>query len=129
MSSTRLIDPIDNRRRRMVVTLVFVAGSLLASCASADRYSAVPEIERKHVTALGISNARFFADETAAMAEEQNRALVREAENLGATHGAVLPTAAALSLSGGGDGGAFGAGLLVGWTAHGDRPRFKLVTG
>jgi len=34
-----------------------------------------------------------------------------------------------LALSGGGDDGAFGAGLLCGWTAHGSRPRFKLVTG
>jgi predicted acylesterase/phospholipase RssA len=34
-----------------------------------------------------------------------------------------------LALSGGGDDGAFGAGVLCGWTAHGDRPRFKMVTG
>lgn len=34
-----------------------------------------------------------------------------------------------LSISGGGDNGAFGAGLLTGWTAHGDRPKFDLVTG
>ena len=34
-----------------------------------------------------------------------------------------------LALSGGGDEGAFGAGVLCGWTAHGDRPQFKLVTG
>lgn len=34
-----------------------------------------------------------------------------------------------LSISGGGDNGAFGAGLLVGWTEHGDRPKFDLVTG
>ena len=34
-----------------------------------------------------------------------------------------------LSISGGGDNGAFGAGLLVGWTARGDRPTFDLVTG
>jgi predicted patatin/cPLA2 family phospholipase len=40
-----------------------------------------------------------------------------------------LPTAYLLSLSGGGDNGAFGAGLLAGWTAHGNRPKFKLVTG
>ena len=35
----------------------------------------------------------------------------------------------ALLLSGGGPDGAFGAGLLVGWTARGDRPEFDLVTG
>ena len=34
-----------------------------------------------------------------------------------------------LALSGGGDNGAFGAGLLNGWTAAGTRPEFKLVTG
>lgn len=34
-----------------------------------------------------------------------------------------------LSISGGGDNGAFGAGLLTGWTVHGDRPKFDLVTG
>jgi hypothetical protein len=34
-----------------------------------------------------------------------------------------------LSLSGGGDDGAFGAGLLTGWSDRGDRPNFNLVTG
>ena len=34
-----------------------------------------------------------------------------------------------LALSGGGDDGAFGAGLLVGWSAHGNRPEFDMVTG
>jgi len=34
-----------------------------------------------------------------------------------------------LALSGGGSNGAFGAGLLVGWSELGTRPRFKVVTG
>jgi predicted patatin/cPLA2 family phospholipase len=34
-----------------------------------------------------------------------------------------------LAISGGGANGAFGAGLLVGWTAAGDRPNFRVVTG
>ncbi|MGH8290708.1 MAG: patatin-like phospholipase family protein [Steroidobacteraceae bacterium] len=34
-----------------------------------------------------------------------------------------------LVLSGGGAGGAFGAGALVGWTRRGTRPRFEIVTG
>jgi predicted acylesterase/phospholipase RssA len=34
-----------------------------------------------------------------------------------------------LVLSGGGPDGAYGAGLLAGWHARGDRPDFKLVTG
>ena len=63
------------------------------------------------------------------MAAEQQRALLREVRLAGVAKGGELPTAYLLSLSGGGDNGAFGAGLMVGWTAHGDRPKFKLVTG
>src|SRR5260370_5399094 len=40
-----------------------------------------------------------------------------------------LAPAGFLAISGGGDFGAFGAGLLIGWTEHGQRPEFKLVTG
>jgi len=39
------------------------------------------------------------------------------------------PRMALLALSGGGARGAFGAGLLSGWTQHGTRPRFAAVTG
>jgi hypothetical protein len=40
-----------------------------------------------------------------------------------------LPPAAHLSISGGGQDGAFAAGLLNGWTERGDRPVFQVVTG
>lgn len=35
----------------------------------------------------------------------------------------------ALTLSGGGSSGAFGAGIVVGWTKSGTRPKFDIVTG
>ncbi|WP_420477625.1 patatin-like phospholipase family protein [Brevundimonas sp. FT23028] len=38
-------------------------------------------------------------------------------------------TGAVLALSGGGANGAFGAGVLVGWSEAGDRPSFDIVTG
>jgi hypothetical protein len=40
-----------------------------------------------------------------------------------------VPTYPLLALSGGGSNGAFGAGLLCGWTKTGKRPVFKVVTG
>lgn len=40
-----------------------------------------------------------------------------------------LPPAVYLAISGGGDNGAFTAGVLNGWTVAGKRPEFKLVTG
>jgi hypothetical protein len=39
------------------------------------------------------------------------------------------PAGMALAISGGGANGAFGAGLMCGWTAKGDRPEFEIVTG
>lgn len=39
------------------------------------------------------------------------------------------PVIETLALSGGGSDGAFGAGVLAGWTQRGDRPEFEIVTG
>src|SRR5688572_16316890 len=44
-------------------------------------------------------------------------------------HKGPLPPAAYVAISGGGDNGAYTAGLLNGWTASATRPEFKLVTG
>jgi hypothetical protein len=44
-------------------------------------------------------------------------------------HTQVLPPTAYLAISGGSDNGAFGAGILDGWSKTGTRPQFKLVTG
>jgi predicted patatin/cPLA2 family phospholipase len=103
--------------------------SLLSACSTFDRGTPVPPIDKHEVRVLGLPNARFFVDQPEALSAEQGRALIREAKALGVSRGGTLPTAYLLSLSGGGDDGAFGAGLLAGWTAHGDRPKFKLVTG
>jgi predicted acylesterase/phospholipase RssA len=56
---------------------------------------------------------------------------LRKEQEYRATQGQTgpLPAAAYLAISGGGDKGAYTAGLLNGWTAAGTRPEFKLVTG
>jgi predicted acylesterase/phospholipase RssA len=46
-----------------------------------------------------------------------------------ANQGKLEPVVDVLALSGGGAEGAFGAGILCGWSRTGARPRFKLVTG
>ena len=50
-------------------------------------------------------------------------------QEMAANHGKLDPEVNFLALSGGGGDGAFGAGILCGWTEAGTRPRFKLVTG
>ena len=108
--------------------IVLMALTLLSACATLERQPAVPQARRLDAKILDIPNARFFSDQVSLMSAEHERSLVREARRLGIPSGA-LPTASFLSLSGGGDDGAFGAGLLVGWTRHGTRPKFKIVTG
>ena len=70
------------------------------------------EHDQAVATIPGMAGVRFFANDV----EEFSRA---------------LPTAKGpwLALSGGGDDGAFGAGLLAGWSAAGTRPDFSVVTG
>jgi hypothetical protein len=68
-------------------------------------------------------------EDHAALADEFVRSWQREHAYLASQEEAPLPATAFLALSGGGDNGAFGAGLLNGWTAAGSRPSFKLVTG
>ena len=79
----------------------------------------------------GIPGARYFVAldlepmiaDVAAAREREIAARVRAGDP------AELPPAEMLAISGGGDKGAFGAGLLNGWTKHGTRPSFKVVTG
>ena len=53
----------------------------------------------------------------------------RQRRALGLAPDAPLPEVQILAVSGGGENGAFGAGLLCGWSEHGTRPVFELVTG
>jgi predicted acylesterase/phospholipase RssA len=111
---------------------VLVAASLLiislSGCGQTDRLASVPVGDAKKANVLDIPNGRFYVDQPQAILAEANRALHREVA-YNRRIGRSLPAAKYLALSGGGDDGAFGAGLLVGWTERGDRPSFKLVTG
>ena len=94
----------------------------------------MPRADTARAMPLGIPNARFYADgDTNLMIQEGMRALQREmtalrAEGKNPTR-TRLPPVYYLAVSGGGDDGAFGAGLLNGWSETGTRPEFKMVTG
>lgn len=96
------------------------------------REAPVPADLADKITVLGISNARFWADsDGAAMAREAEHALERERAAVAAQKDSDgrLPAARFLAISGGSDDGAFGAGLICGWSDSGSMPTFKLVTG
>jgi hypothetical protein len=114
-----------------VLLLAVVLPLVVAACAAPLRLNAVPEDRTLEAIVPGIPEARFWVDkEMEPFAKEAIQSFYREQaylESIG--HTGPLPPVAFLAVSGGGDNGAFGAGLLKGWTAHGDRPVFKAVTG
>ncbi len=110
------------RRRALLAAALALPG-----CASIVRLPAPPAEAALREDALGIRHARLWFDGPAAPV----RALVAEsrARGLAARRGAPGTPRHFLALSGGGDSGAFGAGLMQGWTERGDRPEFDTVTG
>ena len=107
------------------------AGLVLPACTTLDRGGGVPRSLQPDVTVLGLPNARFWADsQFEAICNEAFASEEREARHLGIRldHES-FPPSHLLAISGGGDDGAFGAGLLNGWTERGNRPTFKLVSG
>jgi|HubBroStandDraft_1064217.scaffolds.fasta_scaffold46480_2 hypothetical protein len=115
---------------RMMTALMAVLS--IQGCGSLPRRDAVPYDLTEMAIPAGIPNARFWADgDLSPMIRDVVREGEREVAALAKAGKSTdpLPPAYLLAISGGGDDGAFGAGLLVGWTAQGTRPEFKLVTG
>ena len=111
--------------------LVVAAAQLgIAGCSTPDRLPAVPSASALQAGS-DLGPVRFLvARETDSFAAEARSALEKERAWLASQgRGAELPPAYFLAISGGGDNGAFGSGLLNGWTASGTRPEFKVVTG
>jgi hypothetical protein len=114
-----------------LLSLVFIA---LSGCSSLPRHHAVPAVMSASATLPGLGEVRYVVDDPADMARLSRDVAdtwVRERRWLKSQGMPTqnLPPSNLLALSGGGDKGAFGAGLLNGWTASGKRPEFLLVTG
>jgi predicted acylesterase/phospholipase RssA len=99
----------------------------LSGCAALRPHSPPPQQVEALVRMPGMPEVRAWGDEFSpvfqkdlieSLRQEQRSGLFREGE-----------TVDILAISGGGGDGAFGAGMLCGWSAAGNRPSFKLVTG
>jgi hypothetical protein len=116
--------------RRLLGTGLLAAPALLAGCASPTRLDAVPRGAATRATVLGLPNERYyFLEDPLAIDQEFLAAGQRELAATGRRATAPQPVLNLLSVSGGGEDGAFGAGLLCGWSETGTRPTFNLVTG
>ena len=113
------------------VIACFVAAVLIAGCAGPIRKDAVPLDLTTQAVVPGLAEVRYRAgiDKKAILKEGMDSFRREQAYLQSRGHTGPIPPAIFLAVSGGGDNGAFGAGLLNGWTAAGTRPEFKLVTG
>jgi hypothetical protein len=137
MVERRCIDAVEREQgglaamRVLLIQAMLALGLVVAGCSVPQRLPSVPRVDTERAMPLGIPNARFFADgDPKAMIADATDAFKREMANLPPGYSLRrLPPAYYLAISGGGDNGAFGAGLLNGWTETGKRPVFKGVTG
>lgn len=118
---------LQNRTIQLVFSLTMFL--LVAGCASN-----MPRLEDApadtYATPVGFRGIRYWGDvelkklnEVTAMRMQQIAESSKTDSKLSIKH------ADYLAISGGGSDGAFGAGLLVGWSKLGTRPEFEIVTG
>jgi hypothetical protein len=102
--------------------LLILAPFVLASCASLSRIPSTKD-QQAVATIPGIPNARVWSDDRvdALLARAKSDVPAKAAGGEGAI--------SVLAISGGGPNGAYGAGLLAGWSDRGTRPEFTVVTG
>ena len=115
------------KTRSSICFLLCCAVLLTSGCARLPVRNPLPEELANSAAIPGIPNARAWGDD-ALLAEHEILDMPRE--ELVRTYSATMGTSHNyLAISGGGANGAFGAGLMVGWTAAGTRPEFTIVTG
>lgn len=108
---------MDKVRTGLRIALALGVAAQMAACGSVPR-TAYTAQQAADATVPGIPQARVFAD--ASLNEIARLAADPQRRQSGFTY---------LALSGGGGDGAYGAGVLNGWTASGTRPEFNLVSG
>lgn len=100
---------------------------IVTGCTGLPERNPLPEALSDTAVIPGIDGARYWADEPPPETENwfkltREELKTRYPASYGKAHNY-------LAISGGGQRGAFGAGLLCGWTEAGTRPEFTIVTG
>jgi hypothetical protein len=120
---------VDNMKTNWTIfsVIVVLAALMVSGCATVIERNPLP-VEFKDTAQIPyIPDARFWGDKLPphileSLEEEKFQILLKEPE-------ARYEPINYLAISGGGGDGAFGAGLLVGWTQAGNRPVFRAVAG
>ena len=123
--------PSFTQRRLGTVAVVALAALAIGACASQLVRTPVPVSLVDRAAIENAPNVRYWGDalpknihQAFALSDRQSRRQRPHLYKNGRRQSVKF-----LAISGGGSHGAFGAGLLIGWSAAGTRPEFDLVTG
>ncbi|MBA3537609.1 MAG: patatin-like phospholipase family protein [Tatlockia sp.] len=106
---------------------LMIACISILSCTNISLYKPLPQNLEDSAYVRGFEGVRAFGDAPSKAMEQSAQQSLKDI--LEKNEGKLPRELNALALSGGGADGAFGAGLLYGWTKSGKRPVFHLVTG
>ncbi|NDH07852.1 patatin family protein, partial [bacterium] len=115
---------MKNRLARILLAALIV--SVLPAWKNLERAPALPPLYANEASIDGMKGVRYATYQRSGIEsllkdlEASLRIMNRDAPGAPINY---------LSISGGGSRGAFGAGLLNGWTKQGSRPEFNMVTG
>jgi hypothetical protein len=116
-----------DRLQYYALVLVALLVGLVQGCATPPERTLLPQDLYDKSQVPGIPSARYWGDEAPPYAESM---MSMSSEELRARYPALADRPLSLlAISGGGSNGAFGAGLLNGWSDAGTRPEFSYVTG
>lgn len=118
----------SSKEQRIRLFFVGVLLFVMAGCSTTPERHILPVDLTSQASIPGVPEARFWGDEWPKFSHDRLETITEEI--IRRDLGAIYETSHHyLAISGGGANGAFGAGLLAGWTASGTRPEFTMVTG
>lgn len=121
-----------NRLKALLRPIVFcLCATQLTACIAVHSRDGVPTKDMATARVSGYpSDIRVWGDLYASYPAERLALFHKQRVKVARTNRSInLNELNALTLSGGGGSGAFGAGILAGWTKAGNRPKFDIVTG
>lgn len=113
----------------LLVLATMLLHVLMAGCVATMPRDILPENLVDEAELAGMPGVRIWGDASAKSLDALFLAEAPRMRALAHARGGQKPVLNVLALSGGGEDGAFGAGLMVGWSDAGTRPDFELVTG
>jgi hypothetical protein len=119
---------VSRRSWGRAVVVMFLLMAMMTGCASAPRRNPLPANLSDEAVVPGYSNyIRYWGDGPPPYMEKWYTASEAEIEHF--FPDIIGQDQIYLAVSGGGANGAYGVGILTGWSAAGTRPEFTMVTG